>query len=402
MTIEELTKSFCLELSRLCYSSQYIRNVAGILAQVVKLHTECDCCVLTPSVVAKYMLLSEQQFSEDRMMRYYAKLQVLTARKLIEYDQTGTITDFGFHMPMTYLNAYYENIVRKYVREVAKTPKQQKGRAWAPQRFACWLLSQGVFSFSDVTVQHIRDYLVDEIKWLKSKTIPSLRIEIRHFCRWAYDNQYLIDTFEALFDFRIAIERKIQPAALPDEVALVLNSIDRSTVEGKRNYALVMLGVVTGLRGVDVAKLRLGDIDWRNGEIKISQSKTGKPLSLPLTQDVGESLKEYILNARPKSNSEFVFLSLTPPFPPLAGHRSPGMIYINYRKKLGLPPQGFYSLRRAVGKNLVTSGTPVTTVAQILGHTSITNTQQYISLDTVHLKKCALDLANIPPRGSNV
>jgi site-specific recombinase XerD len=60
---------------------------------------------------------------------------------------------------------------------------------------------------------------------------------------------------------------------------------------------------------------------------------------------------------------------------------------------------GFYQLRRAQGKNLVVSGVPVTTVSQVLGHTDISNTKQYIALDTCSLKVCALDFSGIRPRG---
>lgn len=402
ITIEDLIDSFSKELSKLHYSTRYVRNVSAILKQIVKFHEKSNCPAFSSTIVEEYIKSSTEQFPKDLMMGYCSKFQVLTAQKLLEYNLTGTITDFGFHKPMTYLTPYYDDIIKDYVTEIAKTPQQQKGRSWAPKRLASWLLSQGISTFSDVNVQHIRQFLIDEIKCLKSKTIPSLRVEIRKFCQWTFDNDYTGETFDALFDFRIAIERKIKPAALPEEIASVLASIDRSTTEGKRNYAIVMLGVVTGLRGSDVSNLRLCDVDWRNGDIKITQSKTGKPLSLPLTQDVGESLSDYILNARPKSECDKVFLSLTPPFRPLAGGRSPGTIYINYRKKLGLPSQGFYSLRRALGKHLVTSGTPITTVAQVLGHSDITNTKQYIALDTIHLKECALDFTNITPNGRNV
>ena len=59
---------------------------------------------------------------------------------------------------------------------------------------------------------------------------------------------------------------------------------------------------------------------------------------------------------------------------------------------------GFYQLRRSEGKNLVVSGTPVTTVAQILGHTDISSTKQYIALDTSSLKICGLSFDEIKPR----
>ena len=59
-------------------------------------------------------------------------------------------------------------------------------------------------------------------------------------------------------------------------------------------------------------------------------------------------------------------------------------------------PIPFHSLRRTVGTNLVVSGVPVSTVAQILGHSDIQSTKQYISLDTSNLKQCALSLEDIP------
>ena len=161
-----------------------------------------------------------------------------------------------------------------------------------------------------------------------------------------------------------------------------------------------MLGVVLGLRGCDVRALQLTDINWREGEIRISQSKTGKPLALPLTSDVGKALRDYILNGRPHFDDPHVFLRHKPPIGPIKSSSTFSGVYTQYMRMAGLDgPGGFYQLRRAEGKNLVVSGTPVTTVAQILGHTDIANTKQYISLDTASLKICALSFDGIEPRG---
>jgi site-specific recombinase XerD len=82
---------------------------------------------------------------------------------------------------------------------------------------------------------------------------------------------------------------------------------------------------------------------------------------------------------------------------------SVGYIYNFIRKKAGLPRdaydgKGFHSLRRSLGKNLVTSGVPITMVAQILGDSDIDSTKKYISLDSEHLKECALDFTGIRPK----
>jgi len=86
------------------------------------------------------------------------------------------------------------------------------------------------------------------------------------------------------------------------------------------------------------------------------------------------------------------------PIQPLASGSAICGVYGKYRRRLSLTAQGFHSLRRALGKNLVTSGVPVTIVAQVLGHSDISNTKQYIALDTVHLKECALDFTGIAPK----
>jgi len=137
----------------------------------------------------------------------------------------------------------------------------------------------------------------------------------------------------------------------------------------------------------------------RRGEIRIAQHKTGKPLALPLTTDVGEALKDYIINGRPKFDDPHVFLSHQAPIRPIKAGSSFGSAYTKYMKSAGINGKGgFYQLRRAVGKNLVVAGVPVTTVSQVLGHTDISNTKQYIALDTRNLKVCALDFDGIRPR----
>ena len=48
------------------------------------------------------------------------------------------------------------------------------------------------------------------------------------------------------------------------------------------------------------------------------QSKTSTPVILPLTQDVGEALKDYIINARPSTVDHEIFLRIKAPHIKLA------------------------------------------------------------------------------------
>lgn len=92
-----------------------------------------------------------------------------------------------------------------------------------------------------------------------------------------------------------------------EESDQIIQAVDRNTPVGKRDYAMLLLARYTGLRAVDVIHLQLQDIDWHKNEISIVQHKTQRPLVLPLENIVGNAIVEYILNARPQSDSQSLF-----------------------------------------------------------------------------------------------
>lgn len=147
--------------------------------------------------------------------------------------------------------------------------------------------------------------------------------------------------------------------------------IDRQTIKGKRDYAIILLGVVAGLRAIDIARLKFSDIDWVSGEIRITQAKTATGLALPLTADVGGAIRDYLLNGRPQVESEYIFLRMRAPLQAFSCGVPIEDIYNSYRKKAGIPRnagdgKGFHSLRRTLGRDLITNGVTITAAAQIL------------------------------------
>jgi len=220
--------------------------------------------------------------------------------------------------------------------------------------------------------------------------------------RYLFDEGYAADSFDGILSFSVPITKKFKPALPEDEVNSMLQSIDRTTAAGKRNYAVLLLAYVTGLRVSDIALLQLGDIDWKIGEIHITQKKTGHPLALPLTEDVGSALKDYILNGRPDGASPNVFLCLNPPHYALGAQGGIAAVYDSVRRQAGLSREAsdgksFHAFRRTVGKNMVVAGIPLTDIAQILGHKDIESTKAYIPLDRERLKSCALGFVGLNP-----
>lgn len=397
--IHDSVNCYCNDMSKLGFSTKHISITSAILSKLIQVHESQGCTTLKLDIAQSYIDNVHEMLDSDRIGHYLAQQHIYTVKKFMEFCNTGKIDADRPILPKTPLTPLYDSVIDEYINEVAETTQQRKSRAWAPKRYAKWLLQHNISQFGDATVYDLRQYLLDDMQNLKSKSIPNLRAELRHFNKWLFEHGFISNSLEELFDFRVAIESKIHPAPIPDDVARVIAEIDCNTQTGKRDYAVILMGVVLGLRGCDIIKLKFTDIDWHQGEIRISQNKTGKPLALPLTTDVAKAIQDYIFNGRPQSNSDCIFLRKIPPFVPLKSGGQFGNMYTSYMKKAGVKGEGgFYSLRRALGRNMVVSGTPVTTVAQVLGHTDISNTKQYIALDTHHLKICALDFSGILPK----
>lgn len=398
-TIQDSVRCFLDKMKEVGYSAKSISLASVALNNLIEAHPAGSKGPIDLDISEKYICDIKRIMEDDAVGNWVMSKNAWFIRKFLDFTETGIINADHYTKPLLPLEEGFSSVIQQYVDEVSTNIQQKKSRAWAPKRYAFWLADHGLHSFSETQVTDLRQFIIEDTKKLKSKTIPNLRSELRRFHVWLYDNGYIPNTYEALFDFSVAIENKIHPAVLPDDVANVLSQIDRTTTIGKRDYSMMICGIVLGLRGCDLIHLKLTDIDWRQGEIRIAQHKTGKPLALPLTSDVAEALKDYILHGRPETNYPNVFLRHSAPIAPFSRGSVAGRIFTDYKEKAGLDISGsYYSVRRAVGKNLVVAGVPVTTVAQVLGHTDITNTKQYIALDTPHLKICALNFDGIKPR----
>ena len=194
-----------------------------------------------------------------------------------------------------------------------------------------------------------------------------------------------------------ARKNTIVPTITKIEENQLLQSIDRTTRIGKRNYAMVLLAMRTGLRSIDIINLELSDIDWRKRTISITQKKNGRPLTLPLLADVGNSLADYILNARHHSSLPYVFLRCQTPDTKLSGCFS---ISCSVMKKAGIRQsdnqrKGFHIFRHSLAARMLSQEIPLSVISNTLGHGSMASSKVYLSTDGEHLKACALSLNGI-------
>jgi len=216
---------------------------------------------------------------------------------------------------------------------------------------------------------------------------------------------YLYDTGKTTVDLRYSIpdhaprRRRIRDGFTDTEVERLLSSLDITTPTGKRDYAVILLAAKTGLRACDIANLKRADIDWRNKEIRIVQEKTGIPLSLPFPIDAGNAIAEYILNARPSSDSLNVFLACNSPYRPLTARSLACIVsrVMQRAKIVDIPNRRrrFHSLRRYFGRQLLEAGTSLDMLGELLGQRNMNAAKPYIATFEDDLKLCALSLVSL-------
>lgn len=370
---------------------------------VVKLHEERGKEYFDRNIAAEY-----SQFVEGRRERgeisvgYYRFLKHGIAR-LTEFHDTGKLEWSCPKKVSKYkLNDYFEAVIAEFLSRNEFHHNTRGDIVWVSRKYFSWLIQQGYHDLSAVGADEIQQFMIYCSRHMKSSSVHNVKLYMKKLYQFLAESGYAPDSYEGLFSFRVSRESRMFPAIPQNEVTTMLEMIDLLLPKGKRDYAIMLLGIVTGLRAVDIAKLRLTDIDWKNGEIRIVQSKTGKSMTLPLTKDVGEAIQDYILHGRQKTKSDAVFLRMHAPFQAFADGVAIENMYDYYRRKAGLPREafdgkGFHALRRSVGRNMVVSGTPITTVAQVLGDRDMNAAKKYISLDSEHLKECALDFSGIEP-----
>jgi len=179
------------------------------------------------------------------------------------------------------------------------------------------------------------------------------------------------------------------PKALgADQVVAWLTSCDRNTSTGCRNFAILTLLVRLGLRAGEVAALTVDDIDWRRGEITV-RGKGRRHDQLPLPDDVGQAIVEYLRHARPgTAQGRMVFVRAQAPYRALTSNAVTTVVAVAGRRA-GIGLIGAHRLRHTAATALLRAGGSLTEIGQVLRHRRVLTTAIYAKVDRQALRLVA-------------
>ena len=314
MTIEDHMDSFLLRITREGYPEKSVQMYRHPILCLIRFckdrgELELDSAVVEDFINYHAVRCAKGEISNGTL-DYYRR----PARNFLNYISTGMIHPVRKRTPEH--SSLFEGVIDEIrTNAIFDTPDRAHMVSTA-NIFFSWLEKNNCMAPTDITQEHIRGFMLDRSASVVGQTLSSDQRRLKLLNKYMLNRGLMSNDFSDYLSLPIAIEKKILPAMSLDDIYQLLLSIDRNTAQGKKDYAIVLLAAVTGLRAIDIVKLERSDIDWKTGEIRINQSKTDEPLALPLTNDVGEAIKAYILEARPKSDVPNVFVHHRAPYAP--------------------------------------------------------------------------------------
>lgn len=194
-----------------------------------------------------------------------------------------------------------------------------KFEEWANRELLVYLESIGITRFADISTIHLLNYQKLRISSYAPSTGQATIYRIRHFLKYLILEDKVSPTLLPCMQSTV-MQKESVPTILTEQQRLELLNLPKpKTVKEARDNTIILCALRLGLRKSDIYKLKLTEIDWEKQRLSLVQKKTRQPLVLPLPQDVGNAIANYILHFRPECSSSFIFISLRAPYKAING-----------------------------------------------------------------------------------
>ncbi|MBC8421480.1 MAG: tyrosine-type recombinase/integrase [Actinobacteria bacterium] len=280
-------------------------------------------------------------------------------------------------------------ILRQY------SPRTNTSILYGLQKFLTFLDDLKVDSSNEITGRHLIKFLSSYSR-NSTTTIATTVSILRNYITFLYQENYMAaDISGCLPKVRILRDAFIPSVWKDGDVKKLLDSIDRKNPKGKRDYAIILLVARLGLRVGDIRSLKMADLNWDRKLLSIVMQKTRRPLELPLIEDVGWAIIDYLKNGRPHSISKNIFIRHIAPYNGFSDGNSFDKMLAEYMNKAGIvmrgQKHGLHSLRSTLASLMLENGTPLPVISEALGHQNINTTSIYLKIDMKGLRCCTID-----------
>lgn len=375
------------------------QNMWSVYRAIISFHSAHGTDEYSPELVTELCEIQRQRYENGEISRKFYRSFVTAEFRIRTYVEFGSV-DFSIVKDCRRFkpSENYMKLSETILCSNGLTESIQARLSPTVRKFFCFCEEKG-HSIEQITDKDFFDFISESAKNTPGNmtiVMRALRI-IAEYVRGNGIADLKIDL--SLFRPQTA-SRQMIPGYSHEEITAILSVINEETSKTpKRDRAMILLSFNAGFRGVDVRTVLLSDMDWKTGEIRIVQHKTGEPLSASLNGITLNAIADYILNERPKSKYQNIFLKYGPPFSPLKTTAPLDYAIDKYCRLSGVSKKknrAFHGLRRGYAIELAEAEVSLTTISQMLGHRDFSSDKAYLTFNRTQTSLCALDFSDVP------
>lgn len=368
-------------MARRGYAATSVREALGAMARLSGWMDAHGIEVLTSAAVGQFVAERRERCREPKTARRWVGAVTRELRECGAMAPDETSSD-----AVTVVLAGYREFL-----QAERSLSAESVRCYLTQgrKFLAWLPDPVPDSLAGLDAGVVTAFVLEQATaagsvWSAKALVGALRSLLRYLHLRGLAPGPLAGAVPAVAGWRLAQ----LPKALPvGQVRMLLESAVRPGGVGLRDRAVLLLLARLGLRGAEVAGLRLDDVAWQAGEITVC-GKAARRETLPLPAEVGEAMAEYLQHGRPGCGAPTLFVTARAPYRPL----SPACIRAIMGRacgRAGLPRLGAHRLRHTLATELLRAGADLPEVGQVLRHRSMLSTTVYAKVDDAALRALA-------------
>jgi len=401
-TIKKLTQDLEQELLRLGYTKGSLKFYKNCWKSLLKFSKEKNQSYYSEQLgiefIETHFKILKKDFNGTLKQSEVQNLRVI--RMLGDFQLHGAILRRYYKHKKLLHNTYFIEIYNNFKnycidKDYANATVEHYSKTAA--KFLDYTDSKKITSCKNITLSLINNY-IKTLAGYQYKTVEQQLCGLRAFFKYLFTQNLITEDFSTKIPMVQARKQvRIPSVWAPDDLRKLITAIDRGSPMGKRDYAILLLACRLGLRVKDIKELKMQDFHWEEKQLDFIQSKTRTRLKLPIPQDVGWAIIDYLRYGRPKVESTYLFIRHLAPFLPFSSGDHLRQIVVKYMRLAHLPISnnkkvGMHSLRHTLASVLLENDTDLPTISNILGHIDTQSTAVYLKVDIKKLKECAMDI----------
>jgi integrase/recombinase XerD len=340
-----------------------------------------DVASLTPRVVGRFV-------AERRRQGYLRKVSPRSLRRLLGYlDGLGVLPP-AEEVVVSPVERLLEAFCGYLIEERGLAPGSVERYEGIARLFLAERAEPLADDLARLSGAEVSAFVLRQSRRRGQRSAATMACALRSLLRFLHVSGLVAAPLAAAVPSVVRRREDLPRAVSAEQVRRLLDSCERDTLLGCRDYAVLMLLARLGLRCGEVAALQLDDVDWRAGELLV-RGKGSRLDRLPLPVDVGEALADYLCRGRPRGFGRTLLLRSCAPLVGLS-RGAVSDVVVRACKRVGIAPIRAHRLRHTLASELLRHGAGLAEIGQVLRHQDLKTTATYAKIDRKALSRLAL------------